>query len=61
MASKAGKVNVKTLLEDVDRYLAFCYQQKKPITKITLTPEQLAAVIKKTGEAKYHGIVLVAQ
>lgn len=61
MASKAGTVNVKTLLEDVDRYLAFCYQQKKPITKITLTPEQLAAVVKTTGEAKYNGITLVAQ
>jgi hypothetical protein len=61
MANKKGGVNVKVLMEDMDRYFAFCHQQKKQIKQVSLTREQYEAFVKKTGEKKYHGVEITSQ
>ena len=55
------KVNLKQLIDDMDRYLDFCRGQGKSLQRIVLTPQQHMAFLKKVGKPEWRGISVVAQ
>lgn len=56
MAKKA--INVKEIMKDIDRYLAWMHTHGRPVEHVVLTAEQYKAVTNTLKRDTYRGVSL---